>query len=116
VHRDPGEKQRGRVQVTQIVQPGMWQRPGRGSDRPVVSVDQLGHQRGHGVGVERLTPRAGEERAAAVVPGQPSGEAFYRLLAMVLAQDGHGFAVDADGAGPAALGGAFDTLAAYDGS
>ena len=44
------------------------------------------------------------------------GEAFCCLLAAVLAQDGDGFAVDADGAGTAALGGAFDALAAYDGS
>lgn len=58
----------------------------------------------------------GEDQAAVVVPGRPSGEAFYRLLAMVLAQDGDGFAVDADGAEPAALSGAFDALAAYDGS
>jgi hypothetical protein len=29
VHRDTGEKQGGRVQVTQIVQPGTWQRRGR---------------------------------------------------------------------------------------
>jgi hypothetical protein len=32
------------------------------------------------------------------------------------AEHGHGFAVDADGAGPAAFGGALDTLAADDGS
>jgi hypothetical protein len=31
VNRNAGEKTCGRVQVTQIVQPGMWQRPGRGS-------------------------------------------------------------------------------------
>ena len=56
---------------------------------------------------------AGEDQAAAVVPGRCGGEAFCCLLAVVLAQDGDGFAVDADGAGPAALGGAFDALAAH---
>jgi len=33
VHRDPGEKQRGRVQVAQIVQPGMGEWGGWGSGR-----------------------------------------------------------------------------------
>src|ERR1039457_6449126 len=32
--------------------------------RLVVSVDQLAHKRGHGVGVERFTPPGGEDQAA----------------------------------------------------
>ena len=38
---DPDEKQRGHMQMTQIVQSGMWQRPGRRSDRllyPLISL------------------------------------------------------------------------------
>jgi len=80
-----------------------------------VCADQLGHERADRVGVERFAPPVGEDQAAVVVPGRPSGEAFCCLLAAVIAQDGDGFAVDADGAGPAALGGTFDALAAYDG-
>ena len=115
VDGDSGEKQRGRVQVAQLVQPGVGEWCGRGSGRPVVCADQLGHERADRVGVERFAPPVGEDQAAVVVPGRPSGEAFCCLLAAVIAQDGDGFAVDADGAGPAALGGTFDALAAYDG-
>src|SRR5213078_958664 len=82
-----------------------------GSGRTVVSVDQLGHERADSVGVERFAPPVGEDQAAAVVPGRPGGKPFFGLLATVLAQYGNGFAVNADCAGTAALGRAFDTLA-----
>ena len=76
-------------------------------------VDQLGHERGHGVGVVRFAPPAGEDQAAVVVPGRPGGEPFFGLLAAMLPQDGHSPTVEADRAGPAAFGGAFNALAAH---
>jgi hypothetical protein len=80
-----------------------------------VPVDQLGHERGHGVGVERFTPPAREDQAAAVVSGRPGGEPFLGLLAAMFPQDRHGLTVEADRAGPAAFGGAFNALAAHHG-
>ena len=56
VHRNPSEKQRGRMQVAQIMQPGMGERRGWGSGRPVVCADQLGHERADRIGVERFAP------------------------------------------------------------
>src|SRR5262249_24198928 len=37
--------------------------------RPVVAIEQFGHQGGHGVGVERLSPSGGEDQAAGIGPG-----------------------------------------------
>jgi hypothetical protein len=58
VDGDSCEEQRGRVQVAQIMEPGVGQRLGRGSDRLVVPVDQLGHECGHSIRIERFTPPA----------------------------------------------------------
>jgi len=58
VNRDSGEQQCGRVQMAQIMESSVRQRLGPGSDRLVVLVDQLGDERGHGVGVERFAPPA----------------------------------------------------------
>ena len=69
VDRDACQQQGCRVQVAQVVEPCVGEWPGWGSGRFVVSVDQLGHERGHGVGVERFAPSAGEDQAAGVVPG-----------------------------------------------
>jgi hypothetical protein len=101
------------VQVAQIVQPGVGQRPFWSSDRFVVGGDQLAHQRGHGVGVKRFAPLGGEDQAADVSPGRTCGLPFRCLTATVLPQDGDSFTVDADHAGPAALGGFFHALAAH---
>jgi hypothetical protein len=78
--------------------------------------DQLSHERTYRVGVERFSPPAGEDNAATVIPGRPDRLTFFDLLAVMFAKHGHGFAVDADGPGPSAFGGSFDTLAAYDSS
>jgi hypothetical protein len=88
--------------MAQIMQPHMGQWPSRGSDWLVVHADQLAHERAHGVGIERFTPPVGEDQAAAVIPGRSGNPAFFGLLAAMLAQHGHGFAVDANGPGPAA--------------
>lgn len=56
VDGDSGEKQRGRVQVAQIVQPGMGEWGGWGSGRPVVCVDQLGHECADRVGGRAVRP------------------------------------------------------------
>ena len=61
VDGDSRNKQRGRVQVAQIVQSGVGEWRGRGSDRPVVCADQLGHKRADRVGVERFAPPVGED-------------------------------------------------------
>jgi hypothetical protein len=111
-----GKEQRGRVQMAQIVQAGVRECLGRGSDRLVVFVDQYVHQRGHGVGVKRLTPSAGENQAIAVGPRRSSGQPLFGLLAVVFSQYGDSFAVDADDPGLAALGGSFNSLAVYHGS
>jgi hypothetical protein len=41
--------------ATQITQPGVLERLGRESDRLVVLVEQLSHERGHRVEIERFT-------------------------------------------------------------
>ena len=58
--------------------------------------------------------RVTKDQAARVVPRGSGREPFFGLLASVLAEDRYGVAVEADRAGPAALGGAFHPLAAYD--
>jgi hypothetical protein len=59
-----------------------------------VLVDQLGHERGQGIGVERSAASAGEDEAASVVPGRPGGEPFLGLLAAVVAEDCYGVAIE----------------------
>src|SRR5690242_5247290 len=59
--------------------------------------------------------RVTEDKPAIVAPRRSGGEPFFGLLAAVVAEDRHGVAVEADRAGPAALGGALDALAADDG-
>jgi hypothetical protein len=59
--RDTGQQQSSGVQVTEIVKPGMRQWLSRQSDRLVVAIDQLGHQRGNSVGIKRLAPFGDED-------------------------------------------------------
>jgi hypothetical protein len=66
--RDSCQEQSGRVQVTKIMQAGMLERLCQGSDRLVVLVDQLRHERGHGIGIEGFTPSGHEDQAARVCP------------------------------------------------
>ena len=99
--------------MPQVVQPGVRQRClGRGV-RLVVRGDELGHQRGHGVGVDGLAP-AGREHVAVpdAAPGVARVELVGGLVGLVLSQDGDGLVVDGDDAGPAALGGPVDPFAA----
>jgi hypothetical protein len=44
------------VQVTEIMEPGMREALIRLSECLVVAVDQLGHERGEGIGIEGLSP------------------------------------------------------------
>jgi hypothetical protein len=112
--RHPGQQQRRGMQVTQVMQTGMRQRLSR-RHRFVVRGNQLVHERGHGVRVERLAPFGGEDQAVTVAPGGASSLAFVGLTEMVLAEDRHGFLVNADDARPAALGGSLDTPTADNG-
>ena len=67
--RDACQQQGRRVQVAKIVQPGVGERPGRWRVCVVMAVDQVGHERSHGVGVERLSPSIGKDQAPGVGPG-----------------------------------------------
>ena len=69
VDRDAGEQQGRGVQVTKIMQPGVRQALIRLSECLVVAVDQLGHERGDGIGIKGLAPFADEYQAVAVAPG-----------------------------------------------
>jgi hypothetical protein len=66
-------------------------------------------------GYSGFTPPADEDQTTGVVPGRPGGEPFFGLLAAVLPEDRHGVVLEADRAGPAALGGAFNPSAAHHG-
>ena len=65
VDRDPGQQQGRGVEMAQVMKPGVGQRvPGPGTVvRLVVRGDELGHQRGHGVGIDGLAP-TGREHVA----------------------------------------------------
>ena len=78
----------------------------------IVGADELGHQRGHGVGVDRFAP-AGREHVAVLdaAPGVARLELVGGLVGLVLAEDGDGLVVNRHDAGPAALGRAVDALA-----
>lgn len=65
------------MQVAQIVKPGVRQGLSGRDDRLVVAVDQLGHQRGDGIGVKRLAPFGDEDQTIIVCPGSASREAFF---------------------------------------
>ena len=75
--------------------------------------DQLAHERGHGIGIERFAPPAGEDQATVVIPGSSSGQPFLILLTLMLAQYSDGFAVNTDDPRPATFGGALDALATH---
>jgi hypothetical protein len=100
---DSSKQQRGRVQVMQIMQAGVGQRLVGRPDCLVVRIDQLGHQRGHGVRVERFAPLADEDQAAGISPIRCCCQPLFCLTAAVFSQYGHGFDIDADHPGPAAL-------------
>jgi hypothetical protein len=80
-----------------------------------VLTDQLAHQRGHGVGIERFASPAGEDQAAVAIPGSSSGQPFLILLTLMLAQYSDGFTVNADDPRAATFGGALDALATHHG-
>jgi hypothetical protein len=87
----------------------------RDCGRLVAGVDQLAHQPGHGVGIERLAPFGGEDQAVMVNPGQICRLSFFLLAATVLLQDGNGFSIDADHARAAALGSALHSFTPHHG-
>jgi hypothetical protein len=80
-----------------------------------VFADQLAHERRHGVGIQRLTPPAGEDQTAAISPGRCRSQPFFALMTLVLTQDNDSLAVDADDSGPAAFGCSLDSLALHHG-
>jgi hypothetical protein len=115
VYRDPGQEQGGRMQVAKIMQACVRQRLSC-RDRLVVLGDHLGHESGHGVGVEGFAPPADEDEIAAVCPGRSGGQLVVGLTVQVFSQDGRSLAVNADYSGPSALGGSLNPLAADNGS
>jgi len=72
VDRHSRQQQRSGVQVPEIMKPSVRQGLARCHNRPVVPVDQLGHQCGNRIGIERLAPLGGEHKAVGVSPGRPS--------------------------------------------
>jgi hypothetical protein len=77
-----------------------------------VGADELGHQRGNSVGVDRLAPACREHVAVFdPAPGVARLELPGGLVGLVLTEDGDGFIIDGDDASPAALGRPVDPLA-----
>jgi hypothetical protein len=93
----------------------MRQRLNRQSDRLVVAVDQLGHQRGDGIGIKRLAPFGDEDKTVIVCPRSAGCEAFFGLAAVMFPKRGHGLPVDADDSGPATFSSSFDPLPPHNG-
>lgn len=95
------------MHVPQVVKPRVWQRfrgwvqlaawatSGTGYGGIVVGVDELGHQEGDRVRVQRFAVRGGENEVVVAVPVRPRGQTFFRLSTMVLAQHLHSCGVDA---------------------
>jgi hypothetical protein len=70
-----------------------------------VGADELGHQRGNGVGIDRLAPSGREDVAVFdPAPEVARSELFGGLVGFVLAEDGDCFVIDRDDAGTATLG------------
>ena len=101
------------MQVPQVVQAGMRQCQRDCRDRRVMSGDELVHERRHGVWVKRLAPLSSEDKAVVIGPGRASRLPFLCLAAAVIAENRNGVPVNADHAGPAAIGGSLDPPTAY---
>ena len=108
MHRHASQQQGRGVDVPQIMQPGMRQRLAL---LVIVGVDERGHERRHRIGVDRLAPGGGEHVVVGAAPLGTYSQPFSGLALAVISEYLHGFGVDADGAGPAALGCSLDALA-----
>jgi len=81
VNRDACQQQSGRVQVAEIMKPGVRDLPGRRRGLLVVRLDHLGHQRS-----ERLAPLADEDQATAISPRGTGSDSFLRLAAIIFSE------------------------------
>ena len=79
-------------------------------------MDELGHQRRRRVRVDRLAPGGREHVVVGAAPLGTYFQPFPCLALAVISEYLHGVGIDADGAGPAALGRSLNALARDDGS
>jgi hypothetical protein len=77
-------------------------------------LDHLRHQRSDGVGIQGLPPFADEDQAAAIDPSGTGCGSLLSLSPEMLPERGDGVTIDADHAGSAALGRAFDPVSPND--
>src|SRR5262249_38690645 len=107
VDGDASQQQGCRMYGAKIGQPGMRDRLAL---RIVVGADEGGHKRGHRVWVDRLSPGGREHVVVSAAPLGTYPQPLTGLALAVLPEHLHGVGVDANGAGPAALGGSLDAL------